>query len=430
MCTDSQTGRPCGKTFKTKDSLIRHHTGRHPKHVAAHPDCQNCQLNFQMAANSVVVAAVSDVEAPRLHGISLLNEMMGMLQDSSMVSSSTRESWHHRQRFNERIAGLAMTEAQSKVFSSLFQPCQTDMNRAKAYLRQISAGIQVATLPLLLAVQQSAQTPARQFTAITSASADLKYATTLAVFLHFAIGWTQGHISCVSDALMKTLTDRNPVHGKVSTLEAFLLYLVNHNYKPDDFQHACVHLKYSLRGTAMLHCTAHITPARTSGWCRKWLSATDDLCVAWTWLQEEKKWAAFYSRIEPKPDTVRWTTETWSPIEVFTGQSWVPITKMQMQNLLRSLFVMILDDFAVLGIPVVATDCVIQDQPRASRTQGIGTFNTHLWGGIDAPKSRVGAEETARRCSHIEVGLGLLTSISGGGLHRFTDVARSKASGC
>ena len=62
------------------------------------------------------------------------------------------------------------------------------MCRAKAFLRMIIKEIELATLPLLLAVQQSGQTPARQYARITSASADLKYANTLARFLHFAAG--------------------------------------------------------------------------------------------------------------------------------------------------------------------------------------------------------------------------------------------------
>ncbi len=71
------------------------------------------------------------------------------------------------------------------------------MCRAKAFLRMISKEIEVASLPLLLAVQQSGQTPARQYAPITSASADLKYASTLASFLHFAAGERFWLVGCI-----------------------------------------------------------------------------------------------------------------------------------------------------------------------------------------------------------------------------------------
>jgi hypothetical protein len=107
--------------------------------------------------------------------------------------------------------------------------------------------------------------------------------------------WTQKS-GGVKDILYEVLTDKAPKISKISTLEAFLLYMAKQGYPPDDFQHACVHLKYALRGAAMMHCRANVSAARTSKWCQKWLSSSDDHCVAWTWLQEEKKWAAFYKR--------------------------------------------------------------------------------------------------------------------------------------
>ena len=97
-----------------------------------------------------------------------------------------------------------------------------------------------------------------------------------------------------------------------------------------------------------------------------------------------------------------------------------------MQNLLRALFHTVLANFSLLGIPVLPRELEIQDRPRTTSTEGIGTFNAYLWGGRDAPRSRVGPEETGRVCSHTEVLLSVISSISGGGLHRFTDAGRSK----
>jgi hypothetical protein len=47
------------------------------------------------------------------------------------------------------------------------------------------------------------------------------------------------------------------------------------DFKPlaDQFQHACVHLKYALRGAAMMHCLDHIRPKRQNSWCMKWFTA-------------------------------------------------------------------------------------------------------------------------------------------------------------
>ena len=97
-----------------------------------------------------------------------------------------------------------------------------------------------------------------------------------------------------------------------------------------------------------------------------------------------------------------------------------------MQNLLKALFYIVLENFAQLGIPVLPRDVEIHDRPRTTRTEGIGTFNAHLWGGRDAPRSRCGPAETGRICSHTEVVFSVISSISGGGLHRFTDAGRSK----
>jgi hypothetical protein len=168
---------------------------------------------------------------------------------------------------------------------------------------------------------------------------------------------------------MDALTDTRPMEGKMSILEAFLLCMVQQNFTPQAFQFACVHIKYALRGGAMLKCTRSISPARTAKWCRKWLSTTDDACVAWTWLEEEKKWAAFFCKIAPKEETVRWPNkDVWHPIEVYCNADWITITKQQMQSLLRGLFMAVIENFKLLGIPVL--EAQFKDKPRCGKLEG------------------------------------------------------------
>jgi hypothetical protein len=92
---------------------------------------------------------------------------------------------------------------------------------------------------------------------------------------------------------MEALHDKSPQRGEVCILEAFLLWIANSVGSPgvaltptsyldnlfythpdaDQFQHACVHLKYFLRGAAMMHCMKHISCKRQGAWCKKWFAA-------------------------------------------------------------------------------------------------------------------------------------------------------------
>jgi hypothetical protein len=71
----------------------------------------------------------------------------------------------------------------------------------------------------------------------------------------------------------------------------------------------------------------------------------------------------------------------------------------------------------------------ITDRPQSGRHEGLGTFNIHLWGSQDPPRSRLDAAQTSRECSVAEVYLALITAISGGGHLRITDIGRSKVLG-
>jgi hypothetical protein len=196
-----------------------------------------------------------------------------------------------------------------------------------------------ASVPLLLALQQSQHPVPRTFSLISSAGTCLPlcllslliyftgahraYANTLARFLVFFGIWTGRPVKSVQDCLCEALVDKAPLSGRASIVEAFLLWiadsvespgaamippitfifgphvtphLIPHNPKlntlhpashasrltlgfcwtdsfTDKFQHACVHLKYVLRGAAMLHCMKFILPKRQSAWCIKWFAA-------------------------------------------------------------------------------------------------------------------------------------------------------------
>jgi hypothetical protein len=117
------------------------------------------------------------------------------------------------------------------------------------------------------------------------------YSSTLTQFLVFFAFWTGRAVKHIQDCLLETLVDKAPQSGKASILEAFLLWMANSvasagaalTLQPrglfltgcfaDAFQHACVHLKYVLRGAAMMHCIKHIIPKRQSAWCIKWFAA-------------------------------------------------------------------------------------------------------------------------------------------------------------
>ena len=110
-------------------------------------------------------------------------------------------------------------------------------------------------------------------------------------FLVFFGGWTGRPVTSTQDCLMEALHDKSPQRGEVCILEAFLLWIANSVGSPgvaltptliifcnthpdaDQFQHACVHLKYFLRGAAMMHCMKHISCRRQGAWCKKWFAA-------------------------------------------------------------------------------------------------------------------------------------------------------------
>jgi hypothetical protein len=93
-------------------------------------------------------------------------------------------------------------------------------------------------------------------------------------------------------------------------------------------------------------------------------------CVAWTWLDQEKKIAVFFARIEPKPETVRWPGQTWNPVEVLAAETWLRISDTQLHALLASLYRDILAEFNRLGIPLLETMTGVEDFPKANRSQG------------------------------------------------------------
>jgi hypothetical protein len=65
---------------------------------------------------------------------------------------------------------------------------------------------------------------------------------------------------------MQALVDDAPSRSRVSGVEAFLLWMAHTVLSPDDFQHACVFLKYALRGAALQHCAARILPVNADRW--------------------------------------------------------------------------------------------------------------------------------------------------------------------
>jgi len=90
----------------------------------------------------------------------------------------------------------------------------------------------------------------------------------------------------------------------------------------------------------------------------------------WTWLVQEKAAAAFFAKIEPHIDTVKWPAAGWDPVEVFTADAWMKISKLQLQALLDALYSEILSEFGRLGIPLLSVECVVKDQPTAKGSRG------------------------------------------------------------
>jgi hypothetical protein len=100
-----------------------------------------------------------------------------------------------------------------------------------------------ASVPLLLALQQSPLTVPRTFVLISSdgtclplcllslltyfAGAHRAYAHTLARFLVFFGIWTGRPVTSVQDCLCQTLVDKAPLSGRASILEAFLLWIAD-----------------------------------------------------------------------------------------------------------------------------------------------------------------------------------------------------------
>jgi hypothetical protein len=161
---------------------------RSNRHKPVHPDCANCQYEEscrQAIGGSHAQAAVAAVQ-PELHGVDYMNDLMGL---SDVVESSTSESWRRRQGFAKRIQSMELTSEQRALFDrDIISTDEVALRRAKSFLKQIAAGIPEASLPLLLALQQSRQIPARRFCAITSESADQKYSRTLVNFTQFVKG--------------------------------------------------------------------------------------------------------------------------------------------------------------------------------------------------------------------------------------------------
>ena len=129
---------------------------------------------------------------------------------------------------------------------------------------------------------------------------------------------------------MRSLTDSAPLSSKISSMEAFLLWVSKTVSSPDDFQHVCVHLKYALRGSALQHCVKRITPVRVLKWCvclagfmftailfavrcTKYMGERG--AYGWTWLDQEKRAAAFFASMEPHQDNVRLPVKnSWDPV--------------------------------------------------------------------------------------------------------------------
>ena len=84
---------------------------------------------------------------------------------------------------------MVLTSEQRALFDrDIISTDAMALRRAKSFLKQIATGIPHASLPLLLALQQSRQIPARRFCAITSDSADQKSSRTLVNFTQFVKG--------------------------------------------------------------------------------------------------------------------------------------------------------------------------------------------------------------------------------------------------
>jgi hypothetical protein len=115
----------------------------------------------------------------------MLHQMMGMKDGDVLANeSSTRLSWFVRRSFAARSLELErlLDADQANVFTTISFQSESDkaaIAKSKFYLGLVKTCASTAPLPILLAVQQCCQHPPRNFSVITSASADNKCAASI-----------------------------------------------------------------------------------------------------------------------------------------------------------------------------------------------------------------------------------------------------------
>ena len=77
-------------------------------------------------------------------------------------------------------------------------------------------------------------------------------------------------------------------------------------------------------------------------------------------------------RIAPKPYNVRWPLDTWTSVQVLVRQSWVTITRTQIQKLHQHLVHEVLKQFKLLNIELLQDGDVVADFPVTGNHEGMG----------------------------------------------------------
>ena len=223
----------------------------------------------------------------------------------------------------------------------------------------------------------------------------------------------------VQALLVMALTDRAGKTKQQSMLFSFMVWLYQNDTKytcPDQFQHACVHVKYALKCAAFKHMQLFKKAVEDKKFVDENFRNSE---CAFQEMEFMKKLARrCYCYI--KPEKIRWLKPGVMQVNT-KGTIWVTVEHVQIKDMISRQLDIAENIFGSLGIAVISSEQMktVKDTDNVAIGHGLWTLNKHLRTPfVDVPD----VQEFLMCDTKLGIALGFAASYSGGGAMRVPEV--------